>query len=136
TPPATRRPDTGSGMSIPQAGTTMKGGAPPDGRGSPNSLCGTATRWFAGRVSGWTSGTGRSVVPTCNRPEPARAGPSPPSPTPAPRAPLPEPGRRGTTALGCAPAYLALPVLAVAASAIGNTRTVRVKRGWEEPCIV
>jgi DNA polymerase I-like protein with 3'-5' exonuclease and polymerase domains len=39
-------------------------------------------------------------------------------------------------ALGCDPAYVALPVLAVIASTIGNTRTIRLKRGWEEPSIV
>jgi hypothetical protein len=53
---------------------------------------------------------------------------------------FPEPIRayvsQGALALGCDPAYLALPALAVAASAIGNTRTIRLKRGWEEPAIV
>ncbi len=43
---------------------------------------------------------------------------------------------QGAKALGCDPAYLALPALAVAASVIGNTRCLRLKRGWEEPCVV
>lgn len=43
---------------------------------------------------------------------------------------------QGAKALGCDPAYLALPALAVLASAIGNTRTIQLKRGWEEPAVV
>ena len=53
---------------------------------------------------------------------------------------LPEPiaefVRQGALALGCDPSYIALPALAAAASVIGNTRTIRLKRGWTEPCIV
>ncbi len=53
---------------------------------------------------------------------------------------LPEPiaeyVRQGAVALGCDPAYLALPALSVAASAIGNTRSVRLKGTWFEPSIV
>jgi hypothetical protein len=44
--------------------------------------------------------------------------------------------QQGAQALGCDPAYLALPALAVVASAIGNTRTIRLKRGWDEPCVI
>jgi hypothetical protein len=44
--------------------------------------------------------------------------------------------RQAAAALGCDPAYVALPVLAAAASAIGNTRTIRLKRGWTEPSVV
>src|SRR5262249_40798065 len=53
---------------------------------------------------------------------------------------LPEPireyVRQGSLALGCDPAYLALPALTTVASAIGNTRTLRLKKGWDEPCII
>jgi hypothetical protein len=53
---------------------------------------------------------------------------------------LPEPVRtyvvEGAAALGCDAAYLALPALAVAASAVGNARAICLKRGWEEPCVV
>jgi hypothetical protein len=38
--------------------------------------------------------------------------------------------------LGCDPAFVALPALAVVASAIGNTRTIQLKRGWQEPSIL
>src|SRR5262249_32420171 len=51
-------------------------------------------------------------------------------------APLDEYVRQGAMALGCDPAFVALPVLAVAASAIGNTRALRLKRGWEEPPVI
>src|SRR5258708_1337192 len=43
---------------------------------------------------------------------------------------------KAASALGCDEAYIALPVLAVVASAIGNTRTIRLKRGWTEPSVV
>lgn len=39
-------------------------------------------------------------------------------------------------AIGCDPSFIALPALAVAASAIGNTRIIRLKRGWEEPSVL
>jgi hypothetical protein len=38
--------------------------------------------------------------------------------------------------LGCDPAYLGLPVLSALASAIGNTRTIRLERDWDEPSII
>jgi hypothetical protein len=43
---------------------------------------------------------------------------------------------QGALALGCDPGYLALPALAVAASLIGNSRTIRLRRDWSEPCVV
>ncbi len=53
---------------------------------------------------------------------------------------LPDPLRRyvreSAAALGCDPSYVALPVLAVAASAIGNARSIRLKASWFEPCVV
>jgi DNA polymerase-1 len=53
---------------------------------------------------------------------------------------LPEPLRRyvleGAQALGCDPCYLALPALAAVAGTIGNARSIQLKRGWEEPCVI
>ena len=53
---------------------------------------------------------------------------------------LPEPLRRlvtiGAKAMVCEPSFVALPLLAGAASAIGNARRVQLKRGWSEPAIV
>ena len=43
---------------------------------------------------------------------------------------------RCSDAIGCDPAFVALPALAAAASAIGNTRRVRLKQGWSEPAII
>src|SRR5581483_10712140 len=34
------------------------------------------------------------------------------------------------------PAFVALPVLAVVAGAVGNKRTIRLKSGWEEPSVI
>jgi hypothetical protein len=39
-------------------------------------------------------------------------------------------------ALGCDEACVALPALAAMASAIGRTRVIQLKQGWEEPCVV
>jgi hypothetical protein len=50
--------------------------------------------------------------------------------------PLDEFVRQGALALGADPASLALPVLATVAGAIGNSRVIRIKRGWLEPCVV
>jgi hypothetical protein len=42
----------------------------------------------------------------------------------------------GAAALNCDPVFLALPALTIIASTIGNTRTIRLKRGWHEPAVV
>jgi hypothetical protein len=39
-------------------------------------------------------------------------------------------------AIGCDPALVALPGLAVVAGCIGNARAIRLKRGWTEPSIL
>lgn len=43
---------------------------------------------------------------------------------------------RGAEAIGCDASYLALPALTAAAAAIGNTRRLRLKLGWEAPSII
>jgi DNA polymerase I-like protein with 3'-5' exonuclease and polymerase domains len=59
---------------------------------------------------------------------------------PFPTEHLPQPVRtyveEAAVALGCDPAFIALPSLAAVASAIGNTRVIQLKRGWTEPSIV
>lgn len=53
---------------------------------------------------------------------------------------LPEPLRpfvvAAASAIGCAVEYIALPLLAATAAAIGNTRRIQLKRGWTEPPIL
>jgi hypothetical protein len=53
---------------------------------------------------------------------------------------LPEPlaafAREGARALTCDPAFIAVPLITAAASAIGNTRKIRLKRDWSEPAVV
>jgi hypothetical protein len=44
--------------------------------------------------------------------------------------------REGAAALGCDAACLALPVLAVVAGVIGSSRSIRLKEGTEEPCVI
>ncbi|WP_425613605.1 YfjI family protein [Anatilimnocola sp. NA78] len=40
------------------------------------------------------------------------------------------------TSIGCDDAFIALPVLASLARAVGNTRVIRLKHGWTEPAVV
>ena len=76
---------------------------------------------------------------------PAQAGPKQPprvldSYRPFPFDNLPPPVdefvRQAAIALGCDAAYVALPALSVLASAIGNTRCVRLRRTWTEPSVI
>jgi hypothetical protein len=75
---------------------------------------------------------------TVSRPkcEPPRLDPFMPFPV----ASLPQPVARfvadGAKALGCDPSYIALPLVVGLASAIGNTRRIRLKRSWSEPAII
>jgi hypothetical protein len=43
---------------------------------------------------------------------------------------------QGAAALGCDPAYVALPALAVCAAAVGNSRSIRLKESWCEPSVL
>ncbi len=71
---------------------------------------------------------------------PAPAVPSVAAFIPFPLEALPEPVRsfvaKAARAIGCDPSFVALPLLAGLASAIGNTRRIELKRGWTEPAIV
>jgi hypothetical protein len=42
----------------------------------------------------------------------------------------------GAAALGCDPTYIALPVMAAVAAAIGNSRSIQLKSSWYEPSII
>jgi DNA polymerase I-like protein with 3'-5' exonuclease and polymerase domains len=88
------------------------------------------------RVRTWL-GTERRKGGSGPRPRTVRAI-APYQPFPVDDLPLPinEFVRQASTALGCDPSYVALPSLAVLGSAIGNTRTIRVKRGWLEPSVL
>jgi DNA polymerase I-like protein with 3'-5' exonuclease and polymerase domains len=103
------------------------------------------------RARQWLGLTDRKPSPIARATAPGKATPRyrplPPY-QPFPVEALPSPiaayVREGALALcapadtgeGCDPAYLALPALAVVASVIGNTRTIRLKRTWEEPAVV
>lgn len=39
-------------------------------------------------------------------------------------------------AIGCDPSFIAITMLVVCAAAIGNSRRVRLKPGWIEPCVI
>jgi len=59
---------------------------------------------------------------------------------PFPTYALPEPirgfVRAGAKAIQCDPSFIALPMLTVLGAAIGNTRALRLYRGWEVPPII
>ncbi len=59
-----------------------------------------------------------------------------PAPPPFPVGAMPGGCRRlineAAAAIGCPPDFVGLPMLAVLGSAIGNSRVLRLKRGWEE----
>ncbi len=59
---------------------------------------------------------------------------------PFPVSALPEPARAfvdaASRAIGCDASYVALPLLTALAAAIGNSRTIRLKRGWTEPAVI
>jgi hypothetical protein len=50
--------------------------------------------------------------------------------------PLADFASQGAKAIGCDPAYLALPLLAAMAAAVGNTRRIRLKDSWAEPAVL
>jgi hypothetical protein len=82
-----------------------------------------------------TPGTG----PRGNAPPPPRYTPLP-SWVPFPTEHLPDAIRAFAdtvaAAMRCDPSYAALPALAVCAGMIGATRTMRLKRSWDEPAMV
>ncbi|MDP9480202.1 MAG: YfjI family protein [Actinomycetota bacterium] len=59
-----------------------------------------------------------------------------PDALPFPVGALPEPCRvlvkEAAAAIGCPPEFIGVPMLVVLGSAVGNSRVVRLKRGWEE----
>jgi hypothetical protein len=64
----------------------------------------------------------------------------PPADRPFPINALPDPIQGfvadGAAAIGCDPSYLALPLLVGLGAAIGNSRSLRLKRGWFAPPIL
>ena len=60
--------------------------------------------------------------------------------TPFPTCALPKPVstyiEEGAKALGCDTSYIALPLLSALAGAIGNSRRIKLKETWSEPCVL
>ncbi|MBX9654744.1 DUF3987 domain-containing protein [bacterium] len=93
-----------------------------------------------GKERGYLVNSGASM-PTTSSPTTKRARILPIEPwVTFPVDALPEPLRslvvEGARALGCVTGYLAPYVLAIVAGMIGNTRRIRLKKGWTEPAIV
>jgi len=90
----------------------------------------------AGSIKAKLAGLVDAAAPEEAQPQAPAVEPFKPFPTDA----LPEPARSFVrtcaSAIGCDESFIALPLLAALASAIGNTRRVQLKRGWTEPAIV
>ena len=82
---------------------------------------------------------GVSSAPPPARAAARRTDPPPPY-RPFPVDELPEPLRSsvaiGAASIGCPPEFIAGPLLAGVAAAIGNRRTVRLARKWHEPAVI
>jgi hypothetical protein len=87
----------------------------------------------------------RGILPSRNstRKEPKAEAAAPrrvPPYKPFPLAALPPTVREyvdaSAAAIGCDPALVALPALAVAAGCIGNSCAIRLRRGWTEPAVI
>jgi DNA polymerase-1 len=93
-------------------------------------LLGPNGKSIVGKVCEWLV-IGHDQKTTLVSPEPYR---------PFPVDALPEPIRsfvvQGAAALGCDPAYLALPALSAAGALIGNSRILRLKRTWNEVAVI
>ncbi|HEY8506073.1 MAG TPA: DUF3987 domain-containing protein, partial [Gemmataceae bacterium] len=92
-----------------------------------------ARQWLSLAAPDPPGSAGGGAVPAAR---PRVLEPYEPFPVGALPAPIDAFARQGALALGCDPAYLALPALAAAAAAVGNSRALRLKRGWEEPCVL
>lgn len=89
------------------------------------------------------AGAVRAAVETLAEAAEPEELPEPPGPAefrPFPVDVLPEPirsfVREAARAIGCDASYVALPMLSALASAIGNTRRLRLKRAWDAPAIL
>jgi hypothetical protein len=64
----------------------------------------------------------------------------PPKYKPFPTDLLPEPVaslvHAASKAMGCDESYVALPIMAAMAAAVGNSRRIQLKRSWCEPCVI
>ncbi|MDA0240524.1 MAG: DUF3987 domain-containing protein [Proteobacteria bacterium] len=105
-----------------------------------------------GDISDWLDGHGDAAEPDDLRDQlqmmiGAADWLDPPDPLPAPITwepfpvkSLPSKLRRfvieTAAALGCDPAFVVLPALAVLASCVGNSRRIRLKASWSEPCVI
>jgi DNA polymerase I-like protein with 3'-5' exonuclease and polymerase domains len=94
-----------------------------DLRGDGKKVVAMVSRWL-GLPQGKAAPVRRQIAPY--RPFPLHALPEP----------LRSLAQQGAKSIGCDPAFIALPGLAVLASLIGNTRVIRLKGDWREPSVV
>ena len=85
-----------------------------------------------------TTNTGTGNSGKAGVPPPPEDGPLPFVPFPTSELPpvVRDFIRRGAKALGCDESYIALPLLAVLVSAVGNSRRIYLKASWREPLVV
>lgn len=103
-----------------------------------------AREYLVGHASESPEATGRGLLAHLRAhqriEEPESAEPAVPEWRPFPTDALPEPVRKYVTvtasALGCDECFVAVPLLASCAGAIGNSRRIMLKHSWYEPAIV
>jgi hypothetical protein len=93
------------------------------------------TDFYSGASRADRNGHGAGAASHPKKPVPTLE-PYRPFPVEALPAPLAEYVCQAASALGCDPAYVALPCLAVAAGLIGYTRVLRLKRTWRAPSVL
>lgn len=85
----------------------------------------------------WTAGTPVSQVKTDQQPA-AEPDDEPPEFVPFPVECFPEPIKSyveaAAAALGCDLSFVAVPIIPALGAAVGNSRVVRLKHSWSEPC--
>ena len=103
------------------------------GLNSVNSVSGTETPRLKARSGGFADGDPRHAAqrPTIRALEPYRPFPVDVLPAAVSRF-----INEGAKAMGCDPSYIALPLLAMLAAAIGNSRRIRLKSSWTEPPVL
>jgi hypothetical protein len=113
---------------------------PDDPAAALRALADLAPAWSPGPAAPGRNGHADRPVPERCRAEATKKirplAPFRPFPVDVLPPPLARFVHEGAAAIGCDTVYLALPVLAAVASAIGNARTIRLKREWEEPSVL
>ena len=88
---------------------------------------------LADEAAEWTAKLDLATADSAERPAIEPAQPFPVDALPGPVGAF---VREAAEAVGCDPSFVGVPLLACLARAVGNTRTIELKKDWQEPAIV